>query len=122
VILPGLIDQLDFANTDLLVDARAVLRGGLRGSHWATNGSALLMLLQRTCHWQALKRSAQTGHKSTAIGAVRPARVSRRAVEASCRRRASRPPRLRVRTCTARIDAPAPPSCGRRYRRARTRC
>jgi len=43
----GLVDQLDFANTDLLVDARAVLRGGLRGSYGATNGSALLMPLRR---------------------------------------------------------------------------
>ena len=42
VIVAGLVDQLDFANTDLLVDARAVLLDGRRGSHRATNGSALL--------------------------------------------------------------------------------
>jgi hypothetical protein len=61
-----LVDQLDFANTDLLVDARAVLGGGLRGSHWATNGSALLMLLRRAWLAQARKESVETGHKSTA--------------------------------------------------------
>src|SRR6516164_1713628 len=49
VIVAALVDQLDFTNTDLLDDARAVLRGGLRGSRWATNGSALLMPLQRPC-------------------------------------------------------------------------
>src|SRR5690606_25697475 len=48
VIVPGLIDQLDFAGADLLIDARAVLGGGLRGSHRSANGFALLMLLQRT--------------------------------------------------------------------------
>ena len=31
VIVAGLIDQLDFGNSDLLVDARAVLLDGLRG-------------------------------------------------------------------------------------------
>src|SRR5258708_3626745 len=55
VIVAGLVDQLDFTNTDLLVDARAVLRGGLRGSHWATNGSALLMPLQRPCYRRVTK-------------------------------------------------------------------
>src|SRR6266550_264286 len=54
-ILAGLVDQLDFADTDLLVDARAVLRGGLRGFHWATNGSALLMPLQRPCYRRVTK-------------------------------------------------------------------
>jgi len=33
---------LNFADADLLVDARAFLRGGLRGSDWTTNGLALL--------------------------------------------------------------------------------
>src|SRR5258708_2515443 len=47
MIMAGLVDQLDFANSDLLVDARAVLRGGLRGAHWTTNGSTLLILLRR---------------------------------------------------------------------------
>jgi len=46
-VVAGLIDQLDFWNTDLLVDARAVLLNGWRGSYRATNGSALLKLLQR---------------------------------------------------------------------------
>jgi hypothetical protein len=33
---------LDLANADLLVDARALLGGGLRGSDGATNGTFLL--------------------------------------------------------------------------------
>src|SRR5260370_8371987 len=48
-VLAVLVDQLDFTNSDLLVDARAVLWGGLRGSHGATNGSALLLSLQQSC-------------------------------------------------------------------------
>src|SRR5260370_14070839 len=48
-VLAVLVDQLDFTNSDLLVDARAVLWGGLRGSHGAPNGSALLLSLQQSC-------------------------------------------------------------------------
>src|SRR5262245_42288855 len=48
-VVAAVIDQLDFANSDLLVDARAVLWGGLRGSYGATNGSALLVSLQQSC-------------------------------------------------------------------------
>src|ERR1700733_8925121 len=36
------VDELDLANADLLVDARTLLGGGLRRSHWATNGAYLL--------------------------------------------------------------------------------
>jgi hypothetical protein len=36
------VDQMDFADANLLIDARAVLAGGLLGSHRATNGSKLL--------------------------------------------------------------------------------
>jgi hypothetical protein len=36
------VDELDLANADLLVDARALLGGGLRVSDRATNGSCLL--------------------------------------------------------------------------------
>jgi hypothetical protein len=37
-----LVDELDLADADLLVDARPLLGGGLRRSDWATNGSSLL--------------------------------------------------------------------------------
>jgi hypothetical protein len=47
MIVAGLIDQLDFAGADLFIDARAVLGGGLRGSHRSANGFALLVLLQQ---------------------------------------------------------------------------
>ena len=38
VVGAGVIDQLYLAGADLLVDARAVLLGGLRGLHRTTNG------------------------------------------------------------------------------------
>ena len=40
------IDQLDLADADLLVDARAVFLDGRRGLHRTTNGYFLLMLFQ----------------------------------------------------------------------------
>src|SRR5262249_268711 len=52
VIVAALVDQLDFTNTDLLVDARAVLRGGLRGSRWATNA----LLSSCRCNVPACRR------------------------------------------------------------------
>src|SRR5437879_2351113 len=55
MIVAGLVDQLDFANTDLLINARAVFLDGLRGSHWATNGCVLLTLLQRPCYRRLAK-------------------------------------------------------------------
>mgnify|MGYP000700433244 CR=1 FL=1 len=42
VVVSGLVDQLDFADADLLVDARAVLLSGQRGLHRTTNGYFLL--------------------------------------------------------------------------------
>src|SRR5262249_26132021 len=54
-VVAALVDQLDFTNSDLLVDARAVLWGGLRGSYWATNGSALLVSLQQSCCFRPKK-------------------------------------------------------------------
>jgi hypothetical protein len=42
-----LIDELDLADADLLVDTRPFLGGGLRRSNRATNGSALLKSLRR---------------------------------------------------------------------------
>jgi hypothetical protein len=41
-ILANLIDQLNFAGSDFLVDARTVLLDGLRSSNRTTNGYALL--------------------------------------------------------------------------------
>jgi hypothetical protein len=40
-----LVDELDLADADLLVDARPLLGGGLRRSDRATNGCYLLVLL-----------------------------------------------------------------------------
>jgi hypothetical protein len=73
----GLIDQLDFANTDLLIDARAVLSGGLRGSHWATNGSALLMLLQRACGGRPSKDQDKPAISQRQIGLISLPRARR---------------------------------------------
>jgi hypothetical protein len=42
MVLSGLVDQLDLADADLIIDARAVLLNGQRSSHRATNGSGLL--------------------------------------------------------------------------------
>src|SRR6185312_13313273 len=39
VIVPGGIDQLNLADADLLVDARAVFLNGQRGFHRTANGS-----------------------------------------------------------------------------------
>jgi hypothetical protein len=64
MIVASLVNQLDFTNADLLVDARPILGSGLRGSNWATNGSALLLLLRRLPQ-QAREGSVQTAHKST---------------------------------------------------------
>jgi hypothetical protein len=68
--MAGLIYQLDFADADLLVDARAVLWSGLRLSNRATNGFALLSLLRPGLYWlsdlrlgrQARKASVQTAY------------------------------------------------------------
>ena len=38
VVGAGLVDQLNLAVADLLVDARTVLLNGGRGLHWTTNG------------------------------------------------------------------------------------
>ena len=46
MIVAGLVDQLNFARSDLVIDARALLLDGLRGSHRSANGFALLMLLR----------------------------------------------------------------------------
>jgi len=48
MIVASGIDQLNLADADLLVDARAVLLGGQRGLHRTTNGYFLLILLRRT--------------------------------------------------------------------------
>ena len=50
MIVAGLIDELNVASADLLVDARAILDSWLRGSDGAANGSALLLLLLRVRH------------------------------------------------------------------------
>jgi hypothetical protein len=42
-----LVNELDLADADLLVDARTLLGGRLRGSDRATNGSSLLCPLRR---------------------------------------------------------------------------
>src|SRR5215468_6452211 len=42
MILAGLVDQLHFAGSDLLVDTRTVFLDGRRGSHWSANGAVLL--------------------------------------------------------------------------------
>src|SRR3954471_3370282 len=42
------VDQMDFADANLLVDPWAVLAGGFWCSHRATNGSRLLLLLRRS--------------------------------------------------------------------------
>src|SRR5208282_5511609 len=47
------VDELDLADADLLVNARTLLGGGLRGSDRATNGSYLLKSLQRAFRTQA---------------------------------------------------------------------
>src|SRR5215475_14905032 len=46
MIVAGLVDQLHFAGSDLLVDTRTVLLDGRRGSHWSANGAGLLMLFR----------------------------------------------------------------------------
>src|SRR5262249_26609561 len=125
-IVAGLVDQLDFANTDLLVDARAVLRGGLRGSYWATNGSALLMSLQRSCGRRMTKDqdklciSQRLSVRFAAEPSRSPACARARARATRYRRRGLRPRRSPERTCIRRNAARAQPSCGRRCRRGRT--
>src|SRR5258708_4027468 len=63
----GLVDQLYFAGSDFLIEARAVFLDGLLGSHRAANGFALLMLLRGALERRADEGSGQTGAKSTAI-------------------------------------------------------
>src|SRR5215475_5493845 len=125
-VVAGLVDQLDFANTDLLVDARAVLRGGLRGSYWATNGSALLMSLQRSCGRRMTKDQDKPciSQRLSVRFAAEPSSslpfARARAPARRYRRRGLRPRRSRERTCIRRSGARARPSYGRRYRRGRT--
>ena len=42
MVVTGLVDQLDFSDSDLLVDTRTVFLDGRRSSHGTTNGLALL--------------------------------------------------------------------------------
>src|SRR3954453_22860470 len=70
------IDQMDFADANLLIDPWAVLAGGLWCSHRATNGSRLLLLLRRS---GAMTRTPASGsacgnHASETgkIGTIRP--------------------------------------------------
>src|SRR5258705_11210724 len=42
MVVAGLVDQLHFAVSDLLVDTRTVFLDGRRGSHWSANGAGLL--------------------------------------------------------------------------------
>ena len=53
-----LVDELDLADADLLVDARPLLGGGLRGSDRATNGCLSPLSLRRTV---AIAMRAQVG-------------------------------------------------------------
>jgi hypothetical protein len=54
------VDQLDLGDTNLLVDARAVLGNGRRRSVGSTNGGSLLLLLkQRNCT-QPVRRGTPT--------------------------------------------------------------
>src|SRR5947209_11919949 len=103
MIVAVVVDQLDFANTDLLVDARAVLRGGLRRSHWATNGCALLMLLQRSCCRRPRKDQDKPRISQRLSIGSRPPRAaatsSGRVPAARYRRHGSRPQRCAEKTC-----------------------
>src|SRR5436190_22010710 len=70
MIVAGLIDQLYLWNANLLVNARALLRGGLHGSHGTTNGYALLLLLRLACRGRPAKDQYKLSISQRLIGPI----------------------------------------------------
>src|SRR5205823_8648690 len=66
MIVAGLIDQLHFAGSELLINARAVFLDGLRSSHRTTNGSILLCCCDKACGDSETRRIPQNRDKSPA--------------------------------------------------------